>query len=95
MLYPQSNRFRQLFDLSGFWEIRFDPEDTGIAQSWSAGFPEGRPIAVPASWNEQFADMRDYLGTAWYQTCFELPGRIPRTRVSCALVQSIIWRRSG
>jgi beta-glucuronidase len=76
MLYPQSNRFRHCFDLSGFWEIRFDPKNIGTAQGWSAGFPEGRPIAVPASWNEQFTDMRDYLGTAWYQTRFELPGRI-------------------
>jgi beta-glucuronidase len=76
MLYPQSNRFRQLFDLSGFWEIRFDPQDVGAALGWQAGFQDGRPIAVPASWNEQFADMRDYLGTAWYQTRFEVPGKI-------------------
>jgi beta-glucuronidase len=75
MLYPQSNRFRQIFDLSGFWEIRFDSENAGEALGWEAGFLDGRPIAVPASWNEQFADLRDYLGTAWYQTRFELPGR--------------------
>jgi len=76
MLYPQSNRFRELFNLSGFWEIRFDPENAGGARGWEAGFPGGRPIAVPASWNEQFAELRDYLGAAWYQTRFELPGKI-------------------
>jgi len=76
MLYPQSNHFRQLFDLSGFWEIRFDPENAGATLGWDAGFPDGRPIAVPASWNEQFAELRDYLGTAWYQTRFEVPGKI-------------------
>jgi beta-glucuronidase len=75
MLYPQSNRYRPLFDLSGFWEIRFDPEENGEALGWNTGFPDGRPIAVPASWNEQFADLRDYLGTAWYQTRFEVPGK--------------------
>jgi beta-glucuronidase len=80
MLYPQSNRFRQLFDLSGFWEIRFDPENAGEALGWKAGFSDGRPIAVPASWNEQFAELRDYLGLAWYQTLFELPGRIQSHR---------------
>jgi beta-glucuronidase len=80
MLYPQSNRFRQLFDLSGFWEIRFDPENAGEALGWKAGFPGGRPIAVPASWNEQFAELRDYLGPAWYQTRFEVPGRIESHR---------------
>jgi hypothetical protein len=26
MLCPQSNPFRQVIDLSGFWELRFDPE---------------------------------------------------------------------
>jgi len=80
MLYPQSNRFRQSFDLSGFWEIRFDPDNAGAAQGWKAGFPEGRPIAVPASWNEQFTDVRDYFGIAWYQTRFELPAAVETHR---------------
>ncbi|HSB01387.1 MAG TPA: beta galactosidase jelly roll domain-containing protein, partial [Anaerolineales bacterium] len=80
MLYPQSNRFRQLFDLSGFWEIRFDPENAGETLGWEAGFRDGRPSAVPASWNEQFAELRDYLGAAWYQTRFELPGKIESHR---------------
>ena len=82
MLYPQSNRCRQTFELSGFWEIRFDPEDVGDESNWSSGFSGGRPIAVPASWNDQFDDMRDYLGVAWYQARFELPGRPePRKQV--------------
>ena len=57
-------------DLSGFWRIQFDPDNTG---SWSAGFEGGDIIAVPASWNDQFNERRDYLGTAWYQTTFALP----------------------
>lgn len=73
MLYPQSNRYRQCFDLSGFWDIRFDPEQTGESNDWLSGFSDGRPIAVPASWNEQFDTMRDYLGFAWYQTRFDAP----------------------
>ncbi len=73
MLYPQSNRYRQVFDLSGFWEIKFDLEDKGDAAGWMSGFAGGRPIAVPASWNDQFESMRDYLGVAWYQTRFDLP----------------------
>ena len=73
MLYPQFNPFRQLHDLSGFWDFCFDPERVGEAQGWGSGFDHGRPIAVPASWNDQFEDRRDYLGPAWYQTCFDLP----------------------
>ncbi len=73
MLYPQSNRFRQTMDLSGLWAFRFDPEERGKDAGWPTGFTGGRPIAVPASWNDQFADHRDYLGPAWYQTEVHLP----------------------
>ncbi len=73
MLYPQSNRFRQHIDLSGIWDLRFDPENEGYEASWYTGFDDARPAAVPASWNEQFEDGRDYLGAAWYQTVFNVP----------------------
>jgi beta-glucuronidase len=73
MLYPQSNSFRQSVDLSGFWELCFDPDGQGLAAGWVGGFAGGRPVAVPASWNDQFEDWRDYLGQTWYQTRFGLP----------------------
>ncbi|MEO8396645.1 MAG: sugar-binding domain-containing protein, partial [Chloroflexota bacterium] len=70
MLYPQSNSQRQMIDLSGFWRIQFDSDDSA---SLGAGFAGGEIIAVPASWNDQFNERRDYMGTAWYQTSFNLP----------------------
>ncbi len=73
MLYPQSNPFRQAIDLSGFWDFRFDPGSKGQASGWARGFSDARPIAVPASWNDQFEDGRDYLGNAWYETQFDMP----------------------
>ena len=73
MLYPQSNLHRQVFVLADFWDFRFDPQDSGLANSWQSGFANGRPIAVPSSWNDQFEDGRDFLGPAWYQTGFDLP----------------------
>ena len=73
MLYPQSNFYRQVVVLPDFWDFRFDPQDAGLGSGWQRGFAEGRPIAVPASWNDQFEDGRDFLGPAWYQTTFELP----------------------
>ncbi|MEP7137396.1 MAG: beta-glucuronidase [Chloroflexota bacterium] len=73
MLYPQSNAHRQVTDLSGFWDFRFDPQDVGRDSYWQNGFPDSRPIAVPASWNDQFEDGRDFLGPAWYRTQFGLP----------------------
>ena len=73
MLRPQMNAYRQMTDLSGIWDFRFDPHDEGAAGAWHKGFAQARPIAVPASWNDQFEDGRDYLGVAWYQTRFDLP----------------------
>ena len=73
MLYPQSNSHRQMIELPGFWNFRFDSQDSGLENGWQNGFADGRPIAVPASWNDQFEDRRDYLGPAWYQTGFDLP----------------------
>ena len=73
MLYPQSNPYRQCVDLSGFWDLRFDLEEQGLQAGWVRGFPDGHPAAVPASWNDQFEDGRDYLGNTWYQTRFDLP----------------------
>ena len=81
MLYPQINPFRQVIDLSGFWDFRFDPDGQGERLGWDAGFDSGRPIAVPASWNDQFEDERDNLGPAWYQTDFDLPKRWSDQRI--------------
>jgi beta-glucuronidase len=73
MLYPQRNQYRQFIDLSGFWDFRFDINSDGLKENWQSGFDESQPIAVPASWNDQFADNRDFLGPAWYQIRFEKP----------------------
>jgi beta-glucuronidase len=73
VLYPRTNAFRQVTDLSGFWDFRFDPEDRGKTEGWQNGFPGARPIAVPASWNDQLDEGRDFLGPAWYRTEFTLP----------------------
>ena len=74
MLYPQRNKYRHYIDLSGFWDFRFDPDDKGVGENWKTGFTNACPIAVPASWNDQFADDRDFLGPAWYQLIFKKPG---------------------
>lgn len=64
MLYPPSNTCRQYIDVSGFWDCRVDDQDVGETVGWGDGF-DGRPVAVPASWNDQCEDHREYLGPAW------------------------------
>jgi beta-glucuronidase len=66
MLYPQQNDVRNMLDLSGLWEFQLEPNEIGESEEWFNGLASPRIIAVPASWNEQFQDTRDYLGTAWY-----------------------------
>jgi len=73
MLYPQQNPIRNLFDLSGVWDFQADPRDVGETERWHLGVPEARPIAVPGSWNEQYADLYNYLGAAWYVREFHAP----------------------
>jgi beta-glucuronidase len=73
MLYPQQNPFRQVMTLPAYWDFRVDPDNCGLEEGWSGGFEGVRPIAVPASWNEQFEGERDFLGPAWHQTRFDIP----------------------
>ncbi len=81
MLTPQSNPFRQAVELSGLWEFRPDPQDRGQEAGWSQGF-SGRPIGVPASWNDQIPELRDFLGPAWYSTRFHRPWGWEERRVA-------------
>ncbi len=66
MLYPIQNALRNKLDLSGIWDFKIDPEETGEKQRWFNGLGDSRPIAVPGSWNEQYEDIFNYLGLAWY-----------------------------
>ncbi len=70
MLYPQNNNFRQKTDFLGKWDFRKDQKNQGLQKGWSKGFRKERSLLVPASWNEQAPDLRDYLGPAWYQKKF-------------------------
>ena len=66
MLYPIQNSVRNKLDLSGIWDFKTDPEGVGEQNGWFNGLAESRPIAVPGSWNEQYEDLFNYLGLAWY-----------------------------
>ena len=58
--------FHGLYGLWIWWTGRSN------VSSYGGGFDDGQPIAVPASWNDQFNALRDYLGIAWYQTRFQV-----------------------
>ncbi|MDD5579641.1 MAG: beta-glucuronidase [Methylobacter sp.] len=66
MLYPQQNLFRNKLDLSGIWDFQPDPDQKGEQKGWYNGLEDARPMAVPGSWNEQYENLYNYLGLAWY-----------------------------
>jgi beta-glucuronidase len=95
VLYPQQNDVRNRLDLSGFWDFKLDPNEVGESEGWFNGLWQPRAIAVPASWNEQFQDTRDYLGVAWYVREFYVPqgwkGQQIYLRVGSANYAAKVW----
>jgi beta-glucuronidase len=72
LLYPHESATRSTKALGGVWRFRTDPTDVGEAQGWKKGLTEFRLIPVPSSWNDIFDDVRNYVGSAWYETEFRV-----------------------
>jgi beta-glucuronidase len=94
-LYPQQNDIRNALNLSGIWKFKKDAANVGEAQQWYNGLTESTPVAVPGSWNEQFEDMRDYMGLAWYEQNSYVPknwkGQRIFIRVGSANYAAKVW----
>jgi len=94
-LYPQQNAHRSICDLGGLWSFKLDPQEIGEKDGWFRDLPAPRNIAVPASWNEQFEDTRDYLGIAWYSKRIVVPpawrGQKIMLRFGSATYAAKVW----
>ena len=71
MLYPQLNKYRDLYNLNGIWNFKTVCEDyvpTEKAKDTSL-------MAVPASYNDIVTskEIRDHVGKVLYETEFSLP----------------------
>jgi beta-glucuronidase len=73
MLYPLQNDLRNKLDLSGIWDFKTDPDGSGEQEDWFNGLDGARPIAVPGSWNEQYAELFNYFDLAWYHKRTYIP----------------------
>lgn len=76
MLRPVETQSREIKKLDGLWSFCTDADDCGIAQQWwRQPLPQSRAIAVPGSYNDQFADaeIRNYVGNVWYQLNVRIP----------------------
>ena len=66
-LQPQQNEYRNVLNISGIWNFLADPQAVGISEKWYEQLPDGSPIAVPGSWNDQKEGLHNYLGRVWYE----------------------------
>lgn len=91
----QRNLYRDALPMSGLYQFATDPKGVGETERWFDGVPAARPIAVPASWNEQYQDLDDFCGTAWYERREFVPeawrGRRILLRVGAAANLAKVW----
>ena len=76
MIRPQDTSTRERKNLNGLWSFRLDHDGVGRDEQWAAGpLPESTEMAVPASYNDIFADAtaRDFSGDAYYQRSVRIP----------------------
>lgn len=66
-LQPQQNEYRNVLNISGIWNFLADQQAVGIGEKWYEQLPDGSPIAVPGSWNDQKEGLHHYLGHVWYE----------------------------
>ena len=98
MLQPIENDVRERKSLCGLSRFAVDPGGMGRHYHWWQGtLPAAREIAVPASYNDLFADaaIRDHVGDAWYQTDVRVPrgwaGQRMVLRFDAATHRATVW----
>jgi beta-glucuronidase len=98
MLRPVETPTREIKKLDGLWAFSLDRENCGIDQRWwESALQESRAIAVPGSFNDQFADadIRNYAGNVWYQREV-LYRKVGQASVSCCVsMRSLITASVG
>ncbi|MFA6076143.1 MAG: beta-glucuronidase [Negativicutes bacterium] len=74
-MYPYESSTRVVIDISGLWRFRFDFDAEGRENRWYEGLTDTVFMAVPASYNDIFAEAkyRDFVGDVWYQKEFIVP----------------------
>src|SRR5437588_12077178 len=72
LLLAVSSGRAQTVELVRGWQ--FLPDREGTLKASNLGAARGwRDARVGVSWNAQFADLRDYMGVAWYRMTFDRP----------------------
>lgn len=71
MLYPKTNKYREVFSLNGIWTFKTVADDYEPTLECFGG----SPMAVPASFNDIVTDkaVKDHEGKVLYETFFSVP----------------------
>ncbi|MDI2030244.1 beta-glucuronidase [Saccharopolyspora sp. TS4A08] len=98
MLRPSANTSRDRRRLDGLWRFAVDHDGVGREEQWwKAPLPGRTEVAVPASYNDLFADssVRDHVGDVWYQTSVHVPaawgGQRIVLRFDAATHRAVVW----
>ncbi len=98
MLRPKDTATRERKSLDGLWRFALDPESEGRGEKWWSGALKGAgEVAVPASYNDLFADAgaREHVGDVWYQTTVRVPtgwaGKRIVLRFDAATHRAVVW----
>jgi beta-glucuronidase len=76
MLKPQNSPTRETIILDGLFAFKVDFDGVGLTENWqNAPLDTDLEIAVPASFNDLFADekIRNHVGYVWYQRDVQVP----------------------
>lgn len=98
MLRPSANTWRDRRNLDGLWRFAVDRDGVGRHQHWwQAPLPGRTEVAVPASYNDLFADpsVREHVGDVWYQTSVHVPRSWADERIvlrfDAATHRALVW----
>ena len=96
--YPRPQFVRQAWmNLNGWWKFRFDDQDIGMEQRWSAGADFPKEILVPFSLESHMSGIgdRSFHPCVWYQRPFKVPvdwtGRRIRLNFGAVDYRATVW----
>lgn len=83
MLYPTATESRMVFDLDGIWKFQTIQEKAPSPDCCAGPLSNPRPIAVPSSYNDLYADdsVRDHIGWVIYEREFVVQPSLLSQRV--------------
>ncbi|MCH2125831.1 MAG: hypothetical protein MK165_13620 [Pirellulaceae bacterium] len=86
---------KKVVDLAGPWRFQADPHDIGESERWFKLGVRDRLIKVPSTWQVVFEDLREYVGTGWYEREFTLSSAHQGKRIAavfCAVnYYTTVW----